>query len=78
MTIITHRPGALVGLDGFASPADWPDSPLSQALAQPLLLGLFLPIQAGGWSASTLPRTTDWSFDYNRDLVLAAENFGFD
>ncbi|WP_315739248.1 MULTISPECIES: LLM class flavin-dependent oxidoreductase [unclassified Bradyrhizobium] len=78
MTIITHRPGALVGLDGFPGPADRPDSPLSQALQQPLLLGLFLPIQAGGWSASTLPRTTSWHFDYNRDLVLAAENLGFD
>ena len=78
MTIITHRPGALVGADGFKGPADWPESSLSQALAQPLLLGLFLPIQAGGWSASTLPRTTSWTFDYNRDLVLAAESFGFD
>ncbi|MDU2928523.1 LLM class flavin-dependent oxidoreductase, partial [Bradyrhizobium sp.] len=78
MTIITHRPGALVDLDGFRGPADWPESPLSRALTQPLLLGLFLPIQAGGWSASTLPRTTSWHFDYNRDLVLTAENLGFD
>ncbi|MDB5850202.1 MAG: Luciferase-like, subgroup, partial [Rhodoferax sp.] len=54
------------------------DSPFSRALQQPVLLGLFLPIQAGGWSASTLPRTTDWSFDYNRDLVLTAERLGFD
>jgi FMNH2-dependent dimethyl sulfone monooxygenase len=76
--IVTHRPGALVGVDGFKGPADWPESPLSQALTQPILLGLFLPIQAGGWSASTLPRTTTWTFDYNRDLVLAAEGFGFD
>jgi FMNH2-dependent dimethyl sulfone monooxygenase len=43
------------------SPADFPDSPVSRVLAQPLMLGLFLPIQAGGWSASTLPRTTDWT-----------------
>ncbi|WP_316189261.1 LLM class flavin-dependent oxidoreductase [Bradyrhizobium sp. SZCCHNS1054] len=78
MTIITHRPGALVGWDGFPGPAEWPESPLSQALTQPLLLGLFLPIQAGGWSASTLQRTTSWHFDYNRDLVLAAEGLGFD
>jgi FMNH2-dependent dimethyl sulfone monooxygenase len=47
-------------------------------LEQPLLLGLFLPIQAGGWSASTLARTTDWSFDYNLALVQKAEAFGFD
>ncbi len=77
MTLI-HPPGALVGRSGFASPTDFPDSPLSRALAEPLLLGLFLPIQAGGWTASTLPRTTDWSFDYNRDLVLEAEQLGFD
>jgi FMNH2-dependent dimethyl sulfone monooxygenase len=48
------------------------------ALKQPLLLGLFLPIQAGGWSASTLPRTTDWNFDYNLALVEKAEALGFD
>jgi dimethylsulfone monooxygenase len=36
------------------------------------------PIQAGGWSASTLPRSTTWTFDYNRDLTLRAEAFGFD
>jgi dimethylsulfone monooxygenase len=59
-------------------PTDFPDSPLSQALRQPLMLGLFLPIQAGGWSASTLPRTTDWGFDYNAALVHQAEDLGFD
>ncbi|ALK33948.1 LLM class flavin-dependent oxidoreductase [Burkholderia plantarii] len=61
-----------------ASPADFPDSPVSRVFAQPLMLGLFLPIQAGGWSASTLPRTTDWSFDYNAALVQQAEALGFD
>ncbi len=61
-----------------SSPADFPDSPLSRVLRQPLMLGLFLPIQAGGWSASKLPRTTDWSFDYNADLVRQAEGLGFD
>lgn len=60
------------------SPADYPDSPLAQALRQPLLLGLFLPIQNGGWSPSTLPRTTDWTFDYNKALTLKAEELGFD
>lgn len=77
MTIV-HKPGALVGSPLFTGPADFPESPLSRALRQPLLLGLFLPIQAGGWSASTLPRSTTWTFDYNRDLTLAAEAFGFD
>lgn len=78
MTTITHRAGALVGLDRFTAPTDFAESPLSEALKQPLLLGLFLPIQAGGWSASTLPRTTDWQFPYNRDLVLKSEALGFD
>jgi FMNH2-dependent dimethyl sulfone monooxygenase len=77
MTASLH-PGALVGLPRLPSPTDHADSPLSQALKQPVLLGLFLPIQAGGWSASTLPRTTDWSFAYNRDLVLRSEALGFD
>lgn len=75
---LTHRPGSLVGRDRFPAPSDFPDSPYSQALKEPVLLGLFLPIQAGGWSASTLPRTTDWRFAYNRDLVLKAESLGFD
>jgi FMNH2-dependent dimethyl sulfone monooxygenase len=60
------------------SPAAFADSPVSRAFEQPLLLGLFLPIQAGGWSASTLPRSTDWNFDYNLALVQKAEAFGFD
>ncbi len=41
----------------IASPTDYPQSPLSQALRQPVLLGLFLPIHHGGWSSSNLPRT---------------------
>ncbi|MEX3898519.1 LLM class flavin-dependent oxidoreductase [Paraburkholderia sp. BR10954] len=60
------------------SPVEFNDSPVARALEQPLLLGLFLPIQAGGWSASTLPRTTDWNFDYNLALVQKAESLGFD
>jgi dimethylsulfone monooxygenase len=60
------------------SPADFPDSPLSQVLRQPLILGLFLPVQSGGWSASLLPRTTDWHFDYNASLTQRAEALGFD
>ncbi|WP_028203694.1 LLM class flavin-dependent oxidoreductase [Paraburkholderia nodosa] len=61
-----------------ASPAAFSDSPVARAFAQPLMLGLFLPIQAGGWSASTLPRGTDWSFDYNAALVQKCEALGFD
>ena len=61
-----------------ASPAAFSDSPLSRVLRQPLILGLFLPVQSGGWSASLLPRTTDWRFDYNAALTKRAEQLGFD
>ena len=61
-----------------SSPADHPSSPLSRVLGQPFLLGLFLPIQNGGWSASTLARTTDWTFDFNAALTRQAEALGFD
>lgn len=74
----THAQAGASAFVDVPSPADFPDSPASRAFAQPLMLGLFLPIQAGGWSASTLPRTTHWSFDYNADLVLKAEALGFD
>ena len=60
------------------SPADFPDSPLSRVLRQKLMLGLFLPIQNGGWSPSTAPRGTDWTFDYNAALTRQAEALGFD
>ncbi|MBD3885634.1 LLM class flavin-dependent oxidoreductase [Phormidium tenue FACHB-886] len=76
--ILSHPPGSIVGWNRFATPTDFPDSPLARALQQPILLGLFLPIQAGGWSASTLPRTTDWQFEYNKSLVLRCESLGFD
>ena len=62
----------------FQQPTDFPDSPLSRALKQPFLLGLFLPIQDGGWTPSTLPRSTTWSFDYNKALTQKAEALGLD
>jgi FMNH2-dependent dimethyl sulfone monooxygenase len=51
---------------------------LERARRQPLMLGLFLPIQNGGWTPSTAPRGTDWSFDYNAALTVRAEELGFD
>ncbi|MDO9438471.1 LLM class flavin-dependent oxidoreductase [Hydrogenophaga sp.] len=54
------------------------ESPLGRALEQPFLLGLFLPIHNGGWTMSTLPRGTDWTFDYNARLTQRAEALGFD
>ncbi|WP_020618717.1 LLM class flavin-dependent oxidoreductase [Paenibacillus daejeonensis] len=59
-------------------PLHHPDSPLSKAFQQPLMLGLFLPLQTGGWSQSTLPRGTDWSYAYNAKLTKQAEALGFD
>ena len=47
-------------------------------MRQSLILGLFLPVQSGGWSASLLSRTTDWTFDYNAALTRRAEELGFD
>lgn len=60
------------------NPLQIADSPLSRAARQPMMLGLFLPTQTGGFSQSTHPRTTRWDFDYNRQLTLAAEAHGFD
>ncbi len=60
------------------SPAAFAESPLHRVLKQPFLLGLFLPIQSGGWSPSKLTRTTDWQFEYNKQLTIDAENLGFD
>ena len=53
-------------------------SALERAKRQPLMLGLFLPIQNGGWTPSTAPRDTDWTFDYNARLIVQAEEAGFD
>ncbi|TCV95459.1 LLM class flavin-dependent oxidoreductase [Biostraticola tofi] len=59
-------------------PLDDADSPLAKAARQPLMLGLFLPTQTGGFSQSTYPRGTDWQFEYNKQLTLSAEKHGFD
>ena len=53
-------------------------TPLARACRQPLMLGLFLPIQNGSWTPSTAPRNTDWGFDYNARLTARAETLGFD
>jgi dimethylsulfone monooxygenase len=65
-------------LHSVASPLDDPNSPLSRIAAQPMMLGLFLPTQTGGFSQSTYPRATDWSFEYNKMLTQKAESYGFD
>lgn len=55
-----------------------PDSPLGRVFARPSILGLFLPTFHGGWSASTLPRATDWEYDYVSSLARQADQSGFD
>ncbi len=53
-------------------------SALAAARENPLMLGLFIPIQSGGWSPSHLPRGIDWRFPYNLRLTKRAEALGFD
>ncbi|HUC18024.1 MAG TPA: LLM class flavin-dependent oxidoreductase [Acetobacteraceae bacterium] len=71
-------PLPVTSLSAPPAPDRFPESPLSRAFRQKLMLGLFLPIQAGGWTASRLPRTTSWTFDYNAALTRRAEALGFD
>ncbi len=52
--------------------------PLESVLRQPLMLGLFLPLQSGAWSPSLAPRATSWTFDYNAKCTIRAEELGFD
>ncbi|MDD9904987.1 MAG: LLM class flavin-dependent oxidoreductase [Rhodospirillaceae bacterium] len=70
MTVAASRAPNLAAQDGLSA--------LERAKRQPLMLGLFLPIQNGGWTISTAPRGTDWSFDYNARLIVQAEEAGFD
>jgi FMNH2-dependent dimethyl sulfone monooxygenase len=53
-------------------------TPLERAIRHPLMLGLFIPLQQGAWSPSTWPRGTSWSFDYNAECTVRAEELGFD
>ena len=52
--------------------------PVERAARNPLILGLFLPLQSGAWSPSTAPRATSWTFDYNARCTVLAEKLGFD
>ncbi len=53
-------------------------TPLGRAGRHPLMLGLFLPLQQGAWSPSTWTRGTSWSFDYNAECAVRADELGFD
>ena len=65
-----HEPLVLKG------PFDFPDSPLSRAARQPMMLGVFLNLQDIG--TSNYPTTNTWTFDYNVDVVRQAEALGFE
>ncbi|MFP3517144.1 LLM class flavin-dependent oxidoreductase [Pseudomonas sp. SIMBA_077] len=62
--------------DAFPAPQDFADSPLSKALKQPLLLGVFLNMQ--DIRISNHPTSNTWTFDYNAKIVQQAEALGFE
>src|SRR5262249_34376817 len=53
-------------------------TPLGRASRHSLMLGLFLPLQQGAWSPSTWTRGTSWSFAYNAECAVRADELGFD
>jgi dimethylsulfone monooxygenase len=59
-----------------SAPSEFPDSPLSRAFRQPLMLGLFLNLQ--DIQRTTFPTSNTWTFDYNASVVQQGEALGFD
>jgi len=53
-------------------------TPLQRAARHRLMLGLFIPLQQGAWSPSTWPRGTSWSFEFNAECAVRADELGFD
>jgi dimethylsulfone monooxygenase len=53
-------------------------TPLARVARNKLMLGLFIPLQQGAWSPSTFRRDTSWSFEYNAECTVRAEELGFD
>ncbi|MBB1052071.1 dimethyl sulfone monooxygenase SfnG [Dietzia sp. CW19] len=49
-----------------------------ETAAAPLQFAYWVPNVSGGLVVSTIEQRTDWSYDYNRRLAVAAENNGFD
>jgi FMNH2-dependent dimethyl sulfone monooxygenase len=45
---------------------------------EPLRFAYWVPNVSGGLVTSTIEQRTDWSYEYNRDLAVLAENNGFD
>jgi alkanesulfonate monooxygenase SsuD/methylene tetrahydromethanopterin reductase-like flavin-dependent oxidoreductase (luciferase family) len=58
------------------APTEFPDSPLSQAMRQPLMLGVFLNFQ--DMRHSSLASSSTWTFDYNAEIVTLADRLGFE
>jgi len=52
--------------------------PIERAARHPLMLGLFIPLQQGAWSRSMWTRGTSWSFEYNAECAVRADELGFD
>ncbi|MFT4088715.1 MAG: dimethyl sulfone monooxygenase SfnG [Gordonia sp. (in: high G+C Gram-positive bacteria)] len=46
--------------------------------AQPLQFAYWVPNVSGGLVVSKIEQRTDWSYEYNRELAVLAENNGFD
>lgn len=53
-------------------------TPMERAATNKMILGLFIPLQNGAWTPSLYPRGTDWTFDYNAECTVRAEELGFD
>ncbi|NBU39005.1 MAG: LLM class flavin-dependent oxidoreductase, partial [Actinobacteria bacterium] len=53
-------------------------TPMERAAANKMILGLFIPLQNGAWTPSLYPRGTDWTFEYNAECTVRAEELGFD
>lgn len=49
-----------------------------ETAAAPLQFAYWVPNVSGGLVVSTIEQRTDWRYDYNRRLAVAAENNGFD
>ncbi|KAF4955424.1 hypothetical protein FSARC_11856 [Fusarium sarcochroum] len=64
------------GGPALKGPLDYQDSPLSRAIKQPLMLGVFLNLQ--DIHLSSHPTSNSWTFDYNLDVVQKAESLGFE
>ena len=53
-------------------------TPIERAAQNKMILGLFIPLQNGAWTPSLYPRGTDWTFEYNAECTVRAEELGFD